>query len=718
MEPGSPAEGLRVQLRADSDAAAPPGAADKLDSKRGKTHAQMHAQVAAAQVHDVLSLLLAFRFLNALCMRSFFQPDEYFQALEPAWSIAFGSGSGAWLTWEWQHQLRSSLHPAIFGLAYRAVDGVMSFLHLFPPFRAFILVALPGALQSVFAALGDFYTWKLAMDIYGRESNAPWAALWVTVLNPWQWYCSTRTFSNSLETTLTIAALCYWPWEMLAGAEASQTRPLQQRDSVTSLRISLVFAAVAVLLRPTNLLIWLVVLGFSLARLLLTGGSLLPKSTVWVLVREIGVCGVAVLALSLVSDRLYFGFWTFPPYKWLYFNISQSLAVFYGHMPWHYYLSQGVPLLTTTFLPFTLVGLYKAASSPSYNLSTLQSNILRTLAFTTLVMIATLSLISHKEVRFIYPLLPILHILAAPYISAFFTKPPDATPTPTPTNQPAGSTPSQSSPAILRRKLTLAYLLSLNLLLAGYLSVFHQSAPIAVLSFLRSEFERIHPDALAMHPSASSSASSSSSSWENEKNEEKELFALFLTPCHSTPWRSHLVYPALRARALTCEPPLHTAPGSLERQTYLDEADRFYLLQEGGAALYGVRFLAEEMWPGLVSSSSSSSSQSHIQGWRGEEEEEGEGKGKGKGKGEEIPRYIIGFEGIEPVLEAFFGLEGPAKGMGVRPRKVWSAWNGLFNDDWRRRGRLVVWDTGVYGDSYEATDAERGEGSGRVVDEL
>jgi phosphatidylinositol glycan class B len=62
-------------------------------------------------------------------------------------------------------------------LAYKAVDGAMAFLHLFPPFRALMLVALPGALQSVFAALGDFYTWKLAMDIYGRESNAPWAAV-------------------------------------------------------------------------------------------------------------------------------------------------------------------------------------------------------------------------------------------------------------------------------------------------------------------------------------------------------------------------------------------------------------------------------------------------------------------------------------------------------------------------------------------------------------
>jgi phosphatidylinositol glycan class B len=53
----------------------------------------------------------------------------------------------------------------------------MTAISLYPPFKALMLVALPGALQSVFAALADFYTWKLAMDIYGRESNAPWAAV-------------------------------------------------------------------------------------------------------------------------------------------------------------------------------------------------------------------------------------------------------------------------------------------------------------------------------------------------------------------------------------------------------------------------------------------------------------------------------------------------------------------------------------------------------------
>ena len=43
--------------------------------------------------------LLALRIANALTLRTFFQPDEYYQVLEPAWQIAFGQESGAWITW-------------------------------------------------------------------------------------------------------------------------------------------------------------------------------------------------------------------------------------------------------------------------------------------------------------------------------------------------------------------------------------------------------------------------------------------------------------------------------------------------------------------------------------------------------------------------------------------------------------------------------------------
>lgn len=495
----------------------------------------------------------------------------------------------------------------------------------------------------------------------------------MTVLNPWQWYCSTRTFSNSLETTLTIAALHYWPWELLADAKVSKIVPLQLKSSVNKLRISLVLAAIAVLLRPTNIFIWISILTLTLTRFTLDGKSPLQKSTIIVLFREIVICGLLALAISVISDRLYFGFWTFPPYKWLYFNISQSLAVFYGQMPWHYYLVQGIPLLTTTFLPFTLIGLYKSTSRSS-SLAALPSNVMRTLSFTLLTMVGMLSLVSHKEVRFIYPLLPILHILGAPRMLEFFT----TGPPPAPSSSDGKS--SSSGPVTLRHKISLANIISINLLLATYLSVFHQPATISVLHFLRNEFERLHPEALSL-------------GGHTPTHVEEDLFALFLTPCHSTPWRSHLVYPALEARALTCEPPLGTEPGSLERANYLDEADRFYLEEEedlniteettATTAKYGIKFLNEEMWPILA-----------IHDQNTNMAENGEKKVT---RGGGIPRYIIGFEGIEGVLKTFFEGEGAlGRDMGVRLKKAWSGWNGAFNEDWRRRGRLVVWDTGVY----------------------
>lgn len=53
----------------------------------------------SASAQDLLLFLLAFRILNALTIRTFFQPDEYFQSLEPAWQMVFGGSSGAWITW-------------------------------------------------------------------------------------------------------------------------------------------------------------------------------------------------------------------------------------------------------------------------------------------------------------------------------------------------------------------------------------------------------------------------------------------------------------------------------------------------------------------------------------------------------------------------------------------------------------------------------------------
>ena len=94
--------------------------------------------------------------------------------------------------------------------------------------------------------------------------------------------------------------------------------------------------------------------------------------------------------------------------------------------------------------------------------------------------------------------------------------------------------------------------------------------------------------------------------------------------------------------------------------------------------------MSEELWPVLSVSL-----------------DDGDGK-KRVTRGGDVPRYIVGFEGVEEVLKGFFeGEDAPGRDMDVRLKRVWDGWNGAFNEDWRRRGRVVVWDTGVYSGARE-----------------
>lgn len=53
----------------------------------------------------------------------------------------------------------------------------MEFLQLFPQFRALILSYLPGVIQSIFAGIGDFFTWQLAEKLYGAGSTSAWTTV-------------------------------------------------------------------------------------------------------------------------------------------------------------------------------------------------------------------------------------------------------------------------------------------------------------------------------------------------------------------------------------------------------------------------------------------------------------------------------------------------------------------------------------------------------------
>lgn len=331
------------------------------------------------------------------------------------------------------------------------------------------------------------------------------------------------------------------------------------------------------------------------------------------------------MVVSTLVDRLFYGVWTFPPLRFLYFNIAQSLAIFYGRNDWHYYISQGYPLLLTTALPFAIVGLYRAFIAPARDL---QTTIRVQLAAVCVLMPAALSLISHKEVRFIYPLLPSLHILAAPPLVQFFLP----------------AIRSQSSRAYTPQRLTLIFLVLVNLVIAVYTTIFHMSGPLDVLSYLRGQHE-VHFQQLSGR----------------ETTAESGITAGFLMPCHSTPWRSHLVHPTIHAWALSCEPPIDF--NETQKAAYRDEADQFY--DDPGQFLHqnmagGLRYLPRRPSYGPGSRSLGNSQSQH-----------------------EWPDYLIFFAQLESTLRPLL--------RGSSYAECWRTWNTHWHDDWRRQGDIVVW---------------------------
>ncbi|KAM9924793.1 hypothetical protein OXX80_011109, partial [Metschnikowia pulcherrima] len=173
--------------------------------------------------------VFVFRLLNAFSIKTFFQPDEYFQALEPAHRLVFGYG---YLTWEWHEALRSSLHPLLYAAAYKAFDVFMP--------ESWAVIAAPKITGALIATVSDIYVYKLARK-YWRNQGVANTALAMSLLSSWNWFVSTRSFSNNLEMALTVAGLSYWPWH---------------HYKLMPLLMSCFLGFLSCIVRPTNAILW------------------------------------------------------------------------------------------------------------------------------------------------------------------------------------------------------------------------------------------------------------------------------------------------------------------------------------------------------------------------------------------------------------------------------------------------------------------------------
>ncbi|KAH8366219.1 hypothetical protein KR093_010340 [Drosophila rubida] len=267
-------------------------------------------------------------------------------------------------------------------------------------------------------------------------------------------------------------------------------------------------AAICCFLRPTAAVIWLPLTIYHLRKSRLSVLELILKRFVLI--------GLLVAAAGIAIDTYWHGQLIVTPWEFLKYNIFNNIGSFYGSHPWHWYFSTGLPtVLGINTLPFVFGLVQTVRKSEKFPIS-------KQLLITILVTLLVLSTVEHKELRFVSSLQPLCLYVASDVLSRW-------------------------SYRATRTKLWLTALaiLLLNALPAWYFSTIHQKGPIELMPKLRDVAQE----------------------YRDERDHRANI--LFLMPCHSTPYYSH-IHENVTMRFLTCEPNLK------QLANFKDEADRFY----------------------------------------------------------------------------------------------------------------------------------------------
>lgn len=333
---------------------------------------------------NLFLLLLVYRLINAFTIKTFFQPDEFYQALEPAHKLVFGYG---YITWEWQACLRSLLHPLVYSLGYYVVSQVV-------PHSDTSIILSPRIVGALISATTDYYLYFFAKQYTLSSSVAQWT-LALLLCNPFTWFFSTRAFSSTFETMLMVAALARWPW-----------RPRPSYIPAVSFTLAVGLGVLSCIVRPTNTILWI---GFGSELLVSWRTTIARKARL--LIRCI-VIACLVVSATAVGDTIFYGKPTFPLYNFVQFNVIHNLLAFYGEAPWHFYLLQALPVMLLMYVP--LLG-YAITGLRQY-----KSQLFRVAV---LVLVAML-LVRHKEIRFVYPLQPLFMVMCAQAAHTAYAKNP------------------------------------------------------------------------------------------------------------------------------------------------------------------------------------------------------------------------------------------------------------------------------------------------------
>ncbi|MBM4379703.1 MAG: hypothetical protein FJ086_10450 [Deltaproteobacteria bacterium] len=318
--------------------------------------------------------------------------DEHFQVLEFA-NAMLGRTPREVLAWEYPAQMRPALQPAVYALVARAwlwlgVDSPFTWATSFRVISALLswsaLVALALAATRGFA---------------GR-AVAGW--VWPTFALTWFLpYLHARTSSENVSAALAVLGIAWLWWRLGPGLEREGERALPLPDALgVGLLLGLAF--------EVRYQAGVMVAGVGLWALLVRR------------VRPLALAGLAAgllaaLAAGTAVDRWFYGQWVFAPWNYLRINVFEHKAASFGVSPWWMYFPKIIERAGPPYSVALAAGTAWAWFRHPRSL----------LTWTTAPFLLVHCALSHKEMRFLYPMVVPCLVLAADSVEGWRNRVPE-----------------------------------------------------------------------------------------------------------------------------------------------------------------------------------------------------------------------------------------------------------------------------------------------------
>lgn len=110
------------------------------------------------------------------------------------------------------------------------------------------------------------------------------------------------------------------------------------------------------------------------------------------------------IAISILFDSLYWKRPLWPEWEVFKFNGVQNQSFNWGVSPWHWYFTKALPKISLALMPISLMGI-------------VMDKMMMRVAGPVAAFVSALSVLPHKELRFIFPAIPILNASAAVFLA-------------------------------------------------------------------------------------------------------------------------------------------------------------------------------------------------------------------------------------------------------------------------------------------------------------